>query len=77
MSRRAQCNDFRMCAWIVRSDRLVMSDGEQFTRGIDQDRADRDFIEIGRDLGLCERLPHPGRVAYSHSIVPGGLPEMS
>ena len=61
---------------VARTDRLVMPGSDQFAIGADQQGTDRYLVKFGRPLRLIQRLPHPVMI-YSHSMVPGGLPEIS
>ena len=61
----------------MRADGLIVTGGNEFSDGIYQHGADRHLAQFSRDLRLLERQSHPALVVYSHSIVPGGLPEIS
>src|SRR5690242_12519782 len=61
---------------IVRADRLVPTFADDFIAQHDK-RAHGDFVGLFRVTRELQRAAHPGLVAHSHSIVAGGLPEMS
>ena len=76
----ADCHDFRMCGRVVILDRPIESPADDLAV-TDYYRADRHLIDGHCDFGFSQRLLHEGLFfrapAHSHSIVAGGLPEMS
>ena len=77
LRRGTQGYDLGMRAGIVCTNGLIMPGGYEFPAFIDKYCANRHFIFVSGEAGLGERLLHPGDIAYSHSMVPGGLPEIS
>src|SRR5690606_28026179 len=80
-TRAAHRHDLRMRGRIMLGDVAVPAFADDMSFGIDDQRADRDLVVLAlRALGEGERMAHPVfvvRRTHSHSIVAGGLPEMS
>ena len=80
----AQRGNFGMSGRVAFADRAVEAPPDDFS-GPHHDRADRDFAKTFRGACQGNGLAHEkfvaesgsGFLAYSHSIVAGGLPEMS
>jgi len=63
-----QRDNLGMRAGIAGADRLVVTDGQQLPRSVDQHRTNRYFAFAGRNSRLCERFVHPVGIVYFHSI---------
>ena len=84
-------HDLGMRTRVVLGDVAVPPFADKVAVRIDDQRTDGDFIVLALGaFGECERLAHPAHItdtgifnpllpsnAHSHSMVAGGLPEMS